>query len=215
MSNFISDFAIEMAPKATRLLPGNASCSQERRASARRGANSRLQRLPLLWTNYVSPRTFASHTTAGSRQPLLLQGASRLRNNDIRGAQTHVSKSGGRQPAVVRITHGVRGGSHNVRQLSSPQSRAAGVSRPWRGHTIARGECCSARSEQTTKSGGCQPAGFICASNARCAAMMLRRSVAKDLPRPRLGYSWPDGEPLSPVSAGTSSRFCCCGRLKS
>ncbi len=132
MSNFISDFAIEMAPKATRLLPGNARCSQERRALARRGANSRLQRLPLLWTNYVSPRTFASHTTAGSRQPLLLQGASRLRNNDIRGAQTQVHKSGRRQPAVVRI-------------------------RACNGYRLFQNECvCSVRSVRTPR-GGLRP----------------------------------------------------------
>jgi hypothetical protein len=39
-----------------------------------------------------------------------------------------------RQPAVVRISRGVQGLSRNVRQLSSPQSRAAGVSPPWFEH---------------------------------------------------------------------------------
>jgi hypothetical protein len=38
--------------------------------------------------------------TAGLRQPLLVHGIGRLKNNDIHGAQTHISKSGGRQPAV-------------------------------------------------------------------------------------------------------------------
>jgi hypothetical protein len=37
-----------------------------------------------------------SFPTAGSRQPLLLHGAGRLKNNDIHDAQTHVRKSGGR-----------------------------------------------------------------------------------------------------------------------
>jgi hypothetical protein len=40
-------------------------------------------------------------TTAGSRQPLLLYDAGLRKNSDIRGAQTHVHESGGRQPAVV------------------------------------------------------------------------------------------------------------------
>jgi hypothetical protein len=43
-----------------------------------------------------------SFPTAGSGQPLLVHGAGRLKNNDIRGTQTHVHKSGGRQPAVGR-----------------------------------------------------------------------------------------------------------------
>jgi hypothetical protein len=44
-------------------------------------------------------------TTAGSRQPLLVHEAGQLKNNDIRGAQTHVHESGGRQPAVVCKTN--------------------------------------------------------------------------------------------------------------
>jgi hypothetical protein len=40
--------------------------------SARRGSDSRLQRRSALRTDYVSPRTVASRTTAGSRQPLLV-----------------------------------------------------------------------------------------------------------------------------------------------
>jgi hypothetical protein len=40
--------------------------------------------------------------TAGLRQPLLVHDARPLKNSDIRGAQTHIHKSGGRQPAVVR-----------------------------------------------------------------------------------------------------------------
>jgi hypothetical protein len=41
-------------------------------------------------------------TTAGLRQPLLVHDVGSLKNGDIRGAQTHVHKSGGRQPAVDR-----------------------------------------------------------------------------------------------------------------
>jgi hypothetical protein len=51
---------------------------------------------------------YASFPTAGLRQPLLVHGVGRPKNNDIPGAQTHVSKSGGRQPAVVRETIAVR-----------------------------------------------------------------------------------------------------------
>jgi len=40
--------------------------------------------------------------TAGSHQPLLVHDVGPLKNSDIRGAQTLVYKSGGRQPAVVR-----------------------------------------------------------------------------------------------------------------
>jgi hypothetical protein len=38
--------------------------------------------------------------TAGLRQPLLVHDARPLKNSDIRGAHTHIHKSGGRQPAV-------------------------------------------------------------------------------------------------------------------
>jgi hypothetical protein len=176
---------------------------QERRASARRGANSPLQRLPLLWTNYVSPRTFASHTTAGSRQPLLLQGASRLKNNDIRGAQTQVHKSGGRQPAVVRITHGVRGGSHNVRRLSSPQPRAAGVSPPWSGHTIAvpREANIVQRGANTRPRAARRPSAVvrIRACNGDCFCGLITFRPAHSLPIPRLAHA---------------SRSCCATRVR-
>jgi hypothetical protein len=66
------------------------ACLQERRASARRGNVTHLRR-----------RLFP---TAGLRQPLLFDGAGRLKNDDIRAAQTHVYKSGERQPAVDSVT---------------------------------------------------------------------------------------------------------------
>jgi hypothetical protein len=68
-----------------RLLPGNER-DRERRSSARRGNVTHLRR--------------SLFPTAGLRQPLLFHGAGRLKNDDIRDAQTHVYKSGGRQPAV-------------------------------------------------------------------------------------------------------------------
>jgi hypothetical protein len=40
--------------------------------------------------------------TAGSRQPLLVYDVGSLKNGDIRGAQTHAHRSGGREPTVVR-----------------------------------------------------------------------------------------------------------------
>jgi hypothetical protein len=84
----------ERLPAKERFLQCTNAHFQERRASARRGNETHLQ-----WRASF-PRRVRSPTTAGSRQPLLLHGAGRLKNNDIRGAQTHVRKSGGRQPAV-------------------------------------------------------------------------------------------------------------------
>ncbi len=49
---------------------------------------------------HVSICNRVAHVTAGSRRPLLVHDAGSLKDNDIRGAQTHVHKSGGRQPAV-------------------------------------------------------------------------------------------------------------------
>jgi hypothetical protein len=50
---------------------------------------------------HVSMCNLVAHVTAGSHQPLLVHDAGSLKDNDIRGAQTHIRKSGGRQPAVV------------------------------------------------------------------------------------------------------------------
>jgi hypothetical protein len=84
----------EGLPAKQRFLQCTNARSQERRASARRGNETHLQ-----WRASF-PGRVRSPTTAGSRQPLLLHGAGRLKNNDIRDAQTHVRKSGGRQPAI-------------------------------------------------------------------------------------------------------------------
>jgi hypothetical protein len=70
-------------------------------------------------------------STVGLRRPLLVHGVRSPEKRRFCDMRTHIHKSGGRQPAVVRITHGVREELRNVRQLSPPQSRAAGVSPPW------------------------------------------------------------------------------------
>jgi hypothetical protein len=84
----------------TKLRPVRSTTArlQERRASARRGNETHLQ-----WPAFFPDRV-RSRTTAGLRQPLLVHGVGRPKNNDICGAQTHVSKSGGCQPAVVYKT---------------------------------------------------------------------------------------------------------------
>jgi hypothetical protein len=91
---------------------------QERRALARRGSNSRLQRRLLLWTDYVSPRTFASHTTAGSRQPLLLRDARSVRNARFAMHKRTSARAAGVSPPWFRKC----------------TCRAAGVSPPWFEH---------------------------------------------------------------------------------
>ena len=53
-----------------------------------------------VWLCFAWANRFTA--TADLRQPLLVHDASPLKNNDIRGAQTHISRSGGRQPAVDR-----------------------------------------------------------------------------------------------------------------
>jgi hypothetical protein len=106
--------------------------NQERRASARRGSVTDRACIGdrFLRTDYVSPRTFASRhhgwltpAAPGARRPFAVK-------NDIRAVQTHVSKSGGRQPAVGR----------------SPVALAR------------RSEQCSANTDCRIKSGGRQPA---------------------------------------------------------
>jgi hypothetical protein len=74
-------------------------------------------------------------TTAGLRQPLLVARRSFAVKNDIRDAQTHAHKSGGRQPAVVdRSCIALRTlvGKNNFRDAQTHvRPRAAGVSPPW------------------------------------------------------------------------------------
>jgi hypothetical protein len=74
----------ERLPAKQRFLQCTNARSQERRASARRGNETHLQ-----WRASF-PGRVRSPTTAGLRQPLLLHGAGRLKNNDIHGAQTHI-----------------------------------------------------------------------------------------------------------------------------
>jgi hypothetical protein len=49
---------------------------------------------------HVSICNRVAHVTAGSHQPLLVHDAGSLKDNEICGAQTHIPRSGGRQPAV-------------------------------------------------------------------------------------------------------------------
>jgi hypothetical protein len=98
-------------------------------------------------------------TTAGSRQPLLVARRPFAVKNDIRAVQTHVSKSGVRQPAVV----------------CDSRERCA----------VKIGQC-SATGEDTSKSGGCQPAvglractRFTPNQERRASA---RRPSARDIP---------------------------------
>jgi hypothetical protein len=60
----------------------------------------RMRMVANVWRRFARAIRFT--TTAGLRQPLPVHDAGPLKNSDIHGAQTHVSKSGGRQPAVVR-----------------------------------------------------------------------------------------------------------------
>jgi hypothetical protein len=97
----------ERLPAKQRFLRCTNVHFQERRASARRGVGKSPRRRRFRLFDRLAPEHVGkppchdgSFPTAGSRQPLLLHGAGRLKNNDIRGAQTHVFKSGGRQPAV-------------------------------------------------------------------------------------------------------------------
>jgi hypothetical protein len=76
-------------------------------------------------------------STVGLRRPLLVHGVRSPEKRRFCDMRTHIHKSGGREPAVVRITHGVQEELRNVRQVSPPQSRAAGVSPPWFGNALA------------------------------------------------------------------------------
>ena len=69
--------------------------------------------------------------TGGLRPPLLCSRTDvSRRNSDFCDTQTHVSKSGGRQPAVGRFVKGIQVKSRNVPRLSLPQPGATVVSPP-------------------------------------------------------------------------------------
>jgi hypothetical protein len=74
----------------------------------------------------VQLRTFS---TVGSRRPLLVHGAGSLKDNDIRGAQTHIRKSGGRQPAVGVIIVLATGNDFVISGYGHQQERRASVRR--------------------------------------------------------------------------------------
>jgi hypothetical protein len=55
----------------------------------------------------------------------------RRENGDFRDAQTHIHKSGGREPAVGRIGSRWKCTANSVRGITTVETRAAGVSPPW------------------------------------------------------------------------------------
>jgi hypothetical protein len=79
------------------------TCTQERRALARRGAGNRVCNSDRLFrAQSVRPSTVGHRSTAGLRQPLQVARRVFRAECDICDAQTHTHKSGGRQPAVGR-----------------------------------------------------------------------------------------------------------------
>jgi hypothetical protein len=70
------------------------------------------------------------HTTAGLRQPLLIAPRPFGAEYDIWDVQTHVHKSGGRQPAVVGKPNAVRRKSPTIRRRCDGRTRAAGANPP-------------------------------------------------------------------------------------
>jgi hypothetical protein len=104
----------------------DATDEQERRASARRvfGRSNDVRDFSQITCKCVP------HTTAGLRQPLLIAPRPFGAEYDIWDVQTHVHKSGGRQPAVVGKPNAVRRKSPTIRQRCDGRTRAAGVSPP-------------------------------------------------------------------------------------
>jgi hypothetical protein len=72
----------------------------------------------------------ATHPTAGLRQPLLIAPRPFGAEYDIWDVQTHVHKSGGRQPAVGYDTNALLRELSTVRQSANTKPGAAGVSPP-------------------------------------------------------------------------------------
>jgi hypothetical protein len=87
----------------------------------------------LILQNCDTRERVASRTTGGLRPPLLCCDANVCRRkNDFCDAQTHVHRSGGRQPAVARIAPRGQCTAKYVPRITTVESRAAGVSPPWR-----------------------------------------------------------------------------------
>jgi hypothetical protein len=133
--------------------------NQERRASARRGSNSRLQRRLLLWTDYVSPRTFASHTTAGSRQPLLLREARSVRNARFAIHQRTSARAAGDRPPWCNRSNVARNCIANGRVRTTRFPRGADAPRSCVGvRTFAGGTATFAVHKRTcTRAAGDRP----------------------------------------------------------
>jgi hypothetical protein len=93
-----------------------------------------------LRSDYVSHRTFASRTTAGSRQPLLAACASVVADMRFSPASMPVfPTAGSRQPLLV---HDIRS-PHKAPFAMHKRTfaRAAGVSPPWLGNALAMAFC--------------------------------------------------------------------------
>jgi hypothetical protein len=104
----------------------DATDEQERRASARRvfGRSNDVRDFSQITCKCVP------HITAGLRQPLLIAPRPFGAEYDIWDVQTHVHKSGGRQPAVVGKPNAVRRKSPTIRRRCDGRTRAAGVRSP-------------------------------------------------------------------------------------
>jgi hypothetical protein len=163
--------------------PSEAHISQQRWASVRRGSNSRLQHVEkagyrpatvhrgsnsrlrrhlLLWTDYVSPRTFASHTTAGSRQPLLLREARSVRNARFAIHQRTSARAAGDRPPWCNRSNVARNCIANGRVRTTRFPRGADAPRSCVGvRTFAGGTATFAVHKRTcTRAAGVSPPWF-------------------------------------------------------
>ena len=113
----------ECPPTKNRFLRCTYACPQERRASACRafGRSNDVRDFSQITCKCVP------HITAGLRQPLLIAPRTFGAEYDILDVQTHVHKSGGRQPAVVGKPNAVRRKSPTIRRRCDgrPQERRA------------------------------------------------------------------------------------------
>jgi hypothetical protein len=174
------------------LFGDDRASDQERRTSARRGMVMRLQRCSCADHRPVaSARQLrssrcerVSKTTGGLRPPLLCCDANVFRRkNDFFDAQTHVFKSGGRQPAVgqqTRLRRSQRDSSQDRREYvrQSPLPSCAAIPRG----AYAPRSCAAMRTSagekrflrctnaHPTKSGGRQPAVGSIAPREQCTA---------------------------------------------
>jgi hypothetical protein len=89
-----------------------------------------------LRTDYVSHRTFASRTTAGLRQPLLVHDVRSLHKAPFAMHKRTFIRAAGVSPPWLGEPHAVPRESNIVQRLPNTKSRAAGVSPPWFGNVL-------------------------------------------------------------------------------